>query len=226
MKRSQINRVVADAIGFIADFRFALPPFAFWNLATWHKNKEQAGHLIGAGLGWDVTDHGQGDFSKSGLVLFTIRNGNPLDDTGQGYAEKLMVSQVGQVVPFHYHKEKTEDIINRGGGLFKIEVCNSTVDGRLAESDCKVFIDGQLCEVKAGAVFTLEPGSSIHIPPGLYHKFWSEDAPVLIGEVSTVNDDLTDNYFLEEVGRFPIVDEDEPIKHLLVSDYEKILKGE
>lgn len=225
MKRSEINKVVADAITFIDQFRFKLPPFAFWDLETWQTNQAQASHLIEAGLGWDVTDHGQGDFAKSGLVLFTVRNGNPSNVEGQGYAEKLMVSQVGQIVPFHFHKQKTEDIINRGGGLFKIEVHNSTMDGQLAETECRVFIDGRALDVKAGKVFTLEPGSSIHIPPRLYHKFWSEKAPVLIGEVSTVNDDLTDNYFLEEVGRFPTVDEDESIKHLLVSDYENILKG-
>lgn len=215
--------MISDAISFIESFRFQLPPFAFWDLATWHSNKKQASHLISAGLGWDVTDHGQGDFNKSGLVLFTLRNGHPSNENSQGYAEKLMVSQVGQVVPFHYHKQKTEDIINRGGGLFKIEVCNSTAEGKLAKSDCAVYIDGQRQNVQAGTTFTLEPGSSIHIPPGLYHKFWSDQAPVLIGEVSTVNDDLTDNYFLEEIGRFPLVVEDEPIRYLLVSDYESIL---
>lgn len=224
MKRSQINQVIADAITFINEFRFKLPPFAFWDVETWKVNQKQASHLIEAGLGWDVTDHGQGDFDKSGLVLFTVRNGNPSNSEAHGYAEKLMVSQVGQVVPFHFHKQKTEDIINRGGGLFKIEVYNSTDDGQLEQSDCQVFIDGQAQRVQAGTVFTLKPGSSIHIPPGLYHKFWSEEASVLIGEVSTVNDDLTDNYFLEEVGRFPTVDEDELIKHLLVSDYKNILK--
>ena len=223
MKRSQINRIVSDAIDFINSFRFKLPPFAFWDLQTWQTKKIQSSHLINAGLGWDVTDHGHGDFAKSGLVLFTLRNGNPSKADGLGYAEKLMVSQVGQIVPFHYHKQKTEDIINRGGGLFKIEVYNSTPDGKLAGNDCRVFIDGLSHSVNAGTILELEPGSSIHIPPGLYHKFWSENEPVLIGEVSTVNDDLTDNYFLEEVGRFPQVEEDEPVKHLLVSDYKTIL---
>ena len=35
--------------------------------------------------------------------------------------------------------------------------------------------------------------------PGVYHAFWGEGDDVLIGEVSTVNDDNTDNYFLEQL---------------------------
>jgi D-lyxose ketol-isomerase len=43
---------------------------------------------------------------------------------------------------------------------------------------------------------------------------------VLIGEVSTVNDD---NIFREPIGRFSEIEEDEAPKHLLVSDYDKML---
>jgi D-lyxose ketol-isomerase len=43
---------------------------------------------------------------------------------------------------------------------------------------------------------------------------------VLIGEVSTVNDDLTDNVFREPIGRFSNIIEDVAPTHLLVSDYD------
>ena len=43
---------------------------------------------------------------------------------------------------------------------------------------------------------------------------------MLIGEVSTVNDDLTDNIFAEPLGRFSQIEEDEAPLHLLVSDYD------
>ena len=45
------------------------------------------------------------------------------------------------------------------------------------------------------------------------------DGDVLIGEVSTVNDDETDNVFREPIGRFAEVEEDVAPTHLLVSDY-------
>ena len=56
--------------------------------------------------------------------------------------------------------------------------------------------------------------------PGDWHAFWGEGGDVLIGEVSTVNDDNTDNVFREAIGRFSQIEEDEPPRHLLVSDYE------
>ncbi len=67
----------------------------------------------------------------------------------------------------------------------------------------------------------LSPGESITLPTLLYHKFWGVEGRVLVGEVSLVNDDKTDNRFYEPVGRFPTIEEDEPPLHLLVNDYEQ-----
>ena len=52
---------------------------------------------------------------------------------------------------------------------------------------------------------------------------WLADGDVLIGEVSTVNDDVTDNIFVSKIGRFAEIEEDVAPTHLLVSDYEKWL---
>jgi len=41
----------------------------------------------------------------------------------------------------------------------------------------------------------------------------------LVGEVSSVNDDRTDNYFLIPKGRFSTIEEDEPINHYLCNEY-------
>ena len=71
----------------------------------------------------------------------------------------------------------------------------------------------------AGAVLRLAPGESVTLMPGNWHAFWGEGGDVLIGEVSTVNNDLTDNIFAEPIGRFAEIEEDEPPLHLLVSDY-------
>jgi D-lyxose ketol-isomerase len=112
-----------------------------------------------------------------------------------------------------------EDIINRGGGKLAIQVYNSTADERLADSDMTVSLDGVTRTVKAGDIVVLSPGESITIPNRLYHKFWGEGSRVLIGEVSLVNDDNTDNRFYEPVGRFPAIEEDEPPLYLLCTDY-------
>lgn len=55
----------------------------------------------------------------------------------------------------------------------------------------------------------------------MYHEFWAEPGTgtAIVGEVSKVNDDATDNFFLEAAGRFPGIEEDEPPLHLLCTDY-------
>ncbi|MEX0747915.1 MAG: D-lyxose/D-mannose family sugar isomerase, partial [Rhodothermales bacterium] len=73
----------------------------------------------------------------------------------------------------------------------------------------------------AGSTVLLAPGESITLPDGLYHEFWGEGDRVLVGEVSLVNDDATDNYFYEGAGRFPSIEEDVDPLYLLVNDYER-----
>jgi len=64
-----------------------------------------------------------------------------------------------------------------------------------------------------------KPGECVTLRPGDWHAFWGEGGDVLIGEVSTVNDDETDNIFRDPIGRFSNIEEDVGPVHLLVSDY-------
>ena len=73
--------------------------------------------------------------------------------------------------------------------------------------------------VEAGGTVTVQPGASITLEAGVVHEFWSEGGDSLLGEVSTVNDDKTDNYFFVETARFPPIEEDEPPYRLIVPDY-------
>jgi D-lyxose ketol-isomerase len=68
--------------------------------------------------------------------------------------------------------------------------------------------------------------SIIDSRPAILLSFWGEGGDVLVGEVSTVNNDETDNIFRDPVSRFASIDEDEPPLHLLVSDYNKWLGTE
>ena len=79
-------------------------------------------------------------------------------------------------------------------------------------------------ETLPGDKLRLAPGESVILMPGDWHAFWGEGGDVLIGEVSTVNDDNTDNVFRETIGRFSQIEEDELPRHLLVCDYEKWLR--
>lgn len=222
MKRSEINAIMRDANAFIRKQGFHLPSFAYWSPEEWKMKGPEVIEIVQNGLGWDITDFGQGDYHNTGLFLFTLRNGAPENvRTGKGkqYAEKIMVVDVGQVTPLHFHWVKTEDIINRGGGNLVIQLYNATPDEDLADTPVTVSMDGVEHTVTAGDCVVLHPGESITLRPHLYHKFWGEVARVLVGEVSVVNDDQHDNRFYEQIGRFPEIEEDEAPLYLLCTDY-------
>lgn len=115
-----------------------------------------------------------------------------------------------------------EDIINRGGGNLLVQVYNSNEDGsKFADTPVKISTDGWTRYVEPGTIIRLTPGESITLLPRQYHKFWGEKGfgKVLLGEVSKVNDDVNDNRFLEPVGRFPAIEEDEEPLYLLCNEY-------
>lgn len=228
MKRSTVNEIMAEADDYMRSFGFILPPFAYWTPEEMVARKDEIKGVTDAGLGWDITDYGQGDFDKLGLFLFTLRNGSQDDlkaGGGMCYAEKLLISRHNQVSPMHRHVVKAEDIINRGGATLALELFNSAEDGSIdTQSDVTVATDGIFRTQPAGAVLMLDPGESVTLMPGNWHAFWGEGGDVLIGEVSTVNDDNTDNIFRDPIGRFSDIEEDVAPRHLLVPDYANWLK--
>ena len=120
----------------------------------------------------------------------------------------------------HTHVIKAEDIINRGGGALVVKLYGSDDKGGFAEDRGGVVMcDGIARPFTPGEKLRLAPGESVTLRPGDWHAFWGEGGDVLIGEVSTVNDDETDNIFQAPIGRFAQIEEDEAPTHLLVSDY-------
>ncbi|MGZ9811708.1 D-lyxose/D-mannose family sugar isomerase [Pseudoroseicyclus sp. H15] len=223
MKRSRINAIMAEADEMIRSHGFILPPFARWSPDDFKARASEAAHVIAARCGWDITDYGAGRYDEMGLFLFTLRNGRLADlqnGTGMCYAEKLLISKQDQLSPMHTHVLKAEDIINRGGATLAVELYGSDDQGSFAEDrDGRVLCDGIARDFAPGEILQLAPGESVTLMPGDWHAFWGEGGDVLIGEVSTVNDDETDNIFREPIGRFAKIEEDEVPAHLLVSDY-------
>jgi D-lyxose ketol-isomerase len=223
MKRSTINAIMAEAADLIARHGFVLPPFARWSPDQFKARAADARNVIDARCGWDITDYGMGRYDQMGLFLFTLRNGRLADlqrGGGMCYAEKLLISKQDQLSPMHTHVIKAEDIINRGGATLVVELFGSDDQGRwAADKGGVVFCDGIRVPYGPGTKLRLAPGESVTLMPGDWHAFWGEGGDVLIGEVSTVNDDETDNVFREPIGRFATVVEDVAPTHLLVSDY-------
>jgi len=224
MKRSEVNNILSEADDFIKSFGFRLPPFAYWSPETMRERRDDISAIISARMGWDITDYGQGDFDRLGLFLFTVRNGTQEDlkrGGGMCYAEKIMISRQDQISPMHRHIFKTEDIINRGGADLALKMYTSDSAGNIdRDADVYVTTDGIQRQLSAGDTLRLSPGESVTLAPGNWHAFWGEGGDVLIGEVSAVNNDLTDNIFEAPIGRFAKIDEDVAPLHLLVSDYD------
>ena len=223
MKRSELNKYIAEARAFFAANHFVLPPFADWTPGEWERRGVEANELRVERLGWDITDFGSGSFDKAGLTMFALRNGLSASGTfSKVYAEKILYVRKNQVTPFHFHASKQEDIINRGSersGKLVVRLHNSTEDRKLAETPVVVSCDGIRRDLDAGGSVTLGPGESITIPARLYHTFYAIEDDALIGEISSVNDDDNDNFFLQEFPRYPELIEDEPPLRLLCTEY-------
>ena len=111
-----------------------------------------------------------------------------------------------------------------GPGDLVLELFAAGEDGAIDRgAEVSVLTDGARRRMKGGEHLRLRPGESVTLTPETWHAFWGENGDVLIGEVSTVNDDTTDNWFEKEIPRYTRITEDAAPVHLLVSDYAKFL---
>jgi D-lyxose ketol-isomerase len=222
LKRSDIESAIDAAVALAERHGFPLPPFASWTREHWIEQAAELRVPLERGLGWDVTDFGRGDFLRTGLTLLTLRNGTLAEQAaglGQTYAEKLLHVRVGQETPFHLHPRKTEDILNRGGGELVVELVHPDEPG----ASVRALVNGSPRTIARGERLRLGPGEGVQVPRGIRHRFWAEGDEVLGGEVSSVNDDESDNVFLVASPRYPGIDEDVPARRLLVGEYRSVL---
>lgn len=226
MQRSEVNTILQLTREFFMRQDVHLPPWADYGLSQWRAlDRLSASELLALHLGWDVTSFGEDDFQQTGLTLFTLRNGSPGGKPWhKPYAEKIMHVREAQVTPMHYHPQKMEDIINRGGGNLIVTLHNRDGDG-LANTPVNVTLDGLSQTHAAGSQLRLSPGESVTLVPGIWHSFWGEEGlgDVLVGEVSMPNDDDHDNVFLTPLARFNPIDEDEQPRWLLCNEYDRWL---
>lgn len=225
MKRSEINHIVDEAMAFAHSLGMRLPKFAYMSAEDWRQaDLASWEEVLDLELGWDVTDYGSNDFYRSGTCLFTLRNGSVSNPKyPKPYAEKMMLIEDGQVLPYHFHSFKMEDILNRGGGKLCLKCYWATADDKLdQERPIEISLDGQKRVFAPGEKIVLEVGSGVTLPPRLYHSIFAEEGKVMSWEVSKVNDDHTDNTYLEGCPRFSQIEEDEPMKWCLCNEYDKI----
>ena len=226
MKRSEINSAIQWAADLMKAYHISLPVYADWSPAEWKAHEAETGLIRRLMLGWDITDYGCGDFDRIGTVLYTVRNGSDTEpDVGVPYCEKYLIVKEGQRLLNHYHVNKTEDIINRAGGVLQLYLWNADPEtGKKLDTDVVVFQDGIRHTYRPGEEILITPGNSITLTPYVAHIFGAKPGygPLICGEVSKVNNDLTDNYFLEPSSRFPEIEEDEPALRPMCNEYGKL----
>jgi D-lyxose ketol-isomerase len=229
LTRSCVEANIALAKVVLAQFQIALPPFAYWGINEWNSRGPEYDEVRHCMLGWDVTDFGSNDFPRLGRTLFTLRNSRVNDSRYlKTYAEKLIIDPEGQRAPAHFHRTKREDIINRGGGNILVQLWPVGADNQPGLDKIDVRVDGELRCIHASDTIRLTPGESLCIPPRIIHQFWGEEGTgfhsngvgyTVSSEVSSVCDDLEDNFFLGPMTRFPRIVEDVPALHYLCNEY-------
>jgi D-lyxose ketol-isomerase len=223
VKRSFIDARIDRMLKLCDRHGVALPPFAVWGETDFRANPDAARLIAERGMGWNVVEFKPGLFAREGLTLFTLRMGDWRDlvsGRGRLYAEKAIVAEDGQRAPHHYHVVKTEDIINRGGARFVVELFKVDAQGAPLKDRFRALKDASVLDLKPGAQVRLEPGESLTLEPFIAHAFWAEGGAAVAGEVSLANDDTADNYFLPPLGPPDQIDEDAPARYVTVREYE------
>jgi len=228
MKRSEINRYIREALEFWEGLGFRMPPYARWSKSDWQAHAGECKEIFDLQIGWDVTSFGSNEFLKTGLLLYTLRNGRlGSSEYPKPYAEKIMMVRENQVTPLHFHWHKEEDIINRGGGNLVIELYHADPSANaLCDGSFPVSVNGMTRTMNPGDKLILTPGESVTMKHYHAHKFYGEpgSGSSMIGEVSMVNDDNTDNCFIAGAIRFVPVTEDEEPQFLLACEYRSFIR--
>lgn len=226
MKRSFVDSRIEAMLDLCSRHGVRLPPFSLWDEHAFRARGDAARRIAAAGLGWNVVEFSPGAFASDGLIVFTLRMGDWRDlETKRGrlYAEKALMSEDGQRTPHHYHIVKTEDIVNRGGARFVVELVKVDARGEPTRDRFRVLKDVTELDLGPGNQVRLEPGESLTLEPYVAHAFWAEGGTALAGEVSLANDDRTDNYFIPALAAQGPIEEDAAARFVTVRDYERVV---
>lgn len=226
MKRSFIDSRIDAMLALCDRHGVKLPPFAQWDEAQYRADPGAAKRIAEGALGWNIVEFKPGAFSREGLSVFTLRMGDWRHlATGRGrlYAEKALMALDGQRTPHHYHIVKTEDVLNRGGARFVVELFKVDRAGTPLKERFRVLKDATTLDLGPGDRVSLEPGESLVLEPFVAHAFWAEGGDTLAGEVSLANDDLSDNYFLPPPAAPAPIEEDQAKKYITTRDHARLV---
>ena len=222
MKRSFIDARIDAMLELCERHGVALPPFALWGEADYRANPDAARLIAERGLGWNVVEFKPGLFAREGLTLFTLRMGDWRElGAGRGrlYAEKAMMAEDGQRTPHHYHVVKTEDIVNRGGARFVVELFKVDAQGAPLKERFRALKDVERARSRArragAAGARRKPDARAVRRPRVLGRGRRGARRRSVARQRRP----TDNYFLPPLEPFPPIEEDAPARYVTVRDH-------
>ena len=220
LQRSDINRLIEEAMEEFGRKGFILPAWAYWDLKKWDENRELAEDIRKEELGWRVSDFNSGRFEAYGGGFFTLSNA-ALDSDGsrkdidQMHSVKYIYRKGGQKAPLHFHWSKREEYLNYGDGITTIVLYNRASENEIdTKSPVEVKINHIWQAVAAGTPVEIPSASSIYIPRRTIHAYGTKKGSTVAVETASRNNDNKDNHWVEnDDGRIGTYSE--PVENLL-----------
>ena len=165
MKRSEINRLIEDALKFFQEMHFKLPPLGYLDTGA----MEQAGGIV-RGSGNESVGMGPHGFWYREFQCGRVAAFHPSKRESATRPEALCGKNHdrpgGTGDPHAFSTgPKMEDIINRGGGNLMIQLYPSDREGGFAKKSFQVSLDGLKRELKPRRLGQVAAGREHHADP-------------------------------------------------------------
>lgn len=126
MKRSEINATIKQFEALLDQYRFRIPPYLSFTPEEWADKiaveVDETATTCSAGTSPTTAKATSNTRGWRSSPCATAKREGP---GRKVYAEKIMMSMPGQVSPMHFHWNKMEDIIVRGGGTAVFHLYNA-----------------------------------------------------------------------------------------------------
>jgi D-lyxose ketol-isomerase len=235
MKRSEINAAIARAIDNAKKYGVALPKWADWHPLQFGADCDGIRHQR---LGWKAVDFGLDKFNECGLVVLSLtaplvdEYGEPLttaqrvgayDYPVTGFSRKYLFVQAGQTEPHHFHRQKKrKEVKVIAGSSVRFELAWADSDTELSSTrEVVVQVDGMSHHLPANGSIVVNPGETITLPGDLSHiiSVPAGGPDTIMEEISTANNDRSDNIFPFMTPTSQPVIEDQEARYQLLDEH-------
>jgi len=180
------------------------------SITVFGRNQDRSDQIYGADFAYDpaakiVTAEGEVRIDLEAVSAAATPAGGPAAET------KNLIHVKTSALTFN---ENTGIAQTKAAIEFRVPEGNGSAVGATYDSHGGVLtLKSAVRVTSTGQRKATITGQSATITRGLCHRFYGEvgTGTVFAAEVSQVNDDLTDNDFLEPLGRFATIEEDEPM---------------